>query len=349
MKKYLYILSIIAIGFLTSCNEDIPIDEIKQSFEVTFQLNPETVVEPFEYTRYYLERLDYASLRLRLYVYDEEGQLVASEEGLVSSYLDKTMLSVNLKEGNYKAIVISNVRLNNGAYEYWTITGEQKLNTLTMTKDNNTRWDFAYNLVGFACKQIIVNKNNTANLMELKPASSLFVVHYEHIHAYNNITQLRFTGGKREKSIMNFDTDVNPLYSFDITENYNTYYVLDYVDIDDFEYENDENDYVNSYLCILPMNEFNMLFFCTQNGESRYFNNHLSLSNMESGKEYYAYLDLSDDEGQFYAECGRLIDIMSANTNTSSCQSLKTCKSLIKSDLSVNQPRSSLMIKDLIK
>jgi len=348
MKKFIYILSILSIGIFSSCNEDIPIEDIKPSFDVTFQLNPETVVEPFEYTRYYLERLDYASLRLRLFVYDEEGQLVASDEGLVDSYLNKTNITLNLKEGTYFAIVISNARDNDDGYEYWSFSGEQKLSTLTLTKNLKYLDRGSRNLLGVASKKINVSKKGEMHMMDLKPISAHFRIYYFNIHALDNINydQFSFVTGKREKSVQ-FDNIGNPLFSFETTQSMSYYFTMDYILPNDFD---EEDEYITTTLCMLPMKELNMMFWITQNGKNFTLSDVLSMSDIEAGEEYYAAIDLQpNSEGEYDVEYGRLKDVLEDNNSSPGVENTGIMHDVILRDGINFNNKTAIRIQNVIK
>lgn len=348
MKKYIFIITILAIGVFSSCNDDIPIDELKPIYNVTFQLIPETIVEPFEYTRYNIERADYSKLHLRLLIYNEQdGQLVASSDTLIKSYLVKPNLSLGLQEGNYVAIALSNEKLNDG-YEYWTLSGEQQLSSLTLTKDNETKWDSWNNLLGFTSTRLRISKNGIVNSMELKPISAIFWIIYDNVHAWGNgLTQLRFDGDRQEESVR-FDNNINPLYSFNISDNISSYFVHDYVNVDEVE-----DDLEIHAFCIQPATEFKMSFFCTLDGDDYNLGNGIRISNLEAGREYYAYIGLSAEDKHlyYYDDCGFLKDFLSEDdANAPYIEQSSLSQNLFNNRcLKFDNSKNTIKVKNLIK
>ena len=300
MKKIIYILSILSVAFLSSCdNKAIPesiIDPPPTEYEVTFQLNPETVVQPFEFTRSYLEKInDNASLVLRLLIYNDEKILIESKEEKVGTYLSKTNITLDLEEGNYLVVAISYVQWSDG-YQYWTITGEQALSSLTLTKDNTYLPD-EFNLIGIDSKQISVNKKGEIHSMNLKPSGAIVWIAYDNINAWDGLSHILLLGDKKDKS-MQFDNTATPIYNYEIKDDLQSLHWIEIAEVTGDEY--------NHLICVLPMNEFYMQFAFIID-EKDYYTNEFRLSNIEAGKEYFASIKLNDD---FYYDrtCGLLKD-----------------------------------------
>jgi len=309
MKKFIYIFSILSVAFLSSCdNKAIPesiIDPPAQKYNVAFQLNPETVVEPFEHTRSYLEKLNSgASLCLKMLVYNEERELIASKEEKVNTYLSKSNMSLELEAGNYLVIAISYVKWNDG-YQYWTISGEQTLSMLTLIKDNTYLPD-EFNLIGIDSKQIEVNKNGEIHKMDLKPSCAVLWIAYDNINAWDGLSHILLLGDKKDNS-MQFDNSAKPIYNYDLED--------DLLLLHRIEIEKITGDEYNHLICVLPMNEFNLLFGFIVDEEG-YNTDKFRLSNVEAGKEYYASIKL-DDNFYYTRTCGLLKDAWWWNTNNS--------------------------------
>lgn len=347
MKKFLYILSILSIGLLSSCNEDIPIYEEKQSFDVTFQLNPETVVEPFYNTRSYIERLySNQKLRLRLLVYNDEGVLQSSSNEIqLSSYLEKDNITINLKEGRYLAIAISDVITpNSNVPEYWKLSGEQNISTLTITDAGYIGGDGK--LLGVASTQLIADKNGIVHSMELKPVGSIIYIYYANIHHFNNVEAYSYSCDKMAEYIK-FDNKGNFVSSFETA-----IFDLSRFDPGDSRYDNVEQE--DGYAFVMPMQEFPTAFFAKVNGDWHQVSDAMTLTEVTAGKEYYAYIDMaSSPEENFNAQCklwGRGEKGPWENSsNTPRIESPSNlAKLFMKNEANLNN-KTSIRIQDLIK
>ena len=301
MKKCIYILSILSIGLLSSCNDDIPIDEIKQSFEVTFQLNPETVIESFYNTRSDIERLNSnQKLRLRLLIYNDEGVLVSSTDGIQkTSYLEKENVTIKLNEGHYLAIAISDIinPNNTSAPENWKLSGEQKISTLTIS-------DAGYlggqsKIVGIASTQFVADKNGVVHSLALKPIGAIIYIYYANIHYFNNVEAYSYSCDKIANYIV-FDDKGNFTPSFAATG------IIDLSRFDPNDTYFDDVNNVYDYAFVLPMQEFPTAFFAAVDGEWYYMSDAMTLTDVAEGKEYFAYIDMAASADDNYnAQCKR--------------------------------------------
>lgn len=345
MKKFIYILSILSIGIFSSCNEDIPIDEVLPSFDVTFRLNPETVVESFYNTRLDIERLySTEKLRLRLLIYNEQGTLVSSSEKYVGSYLEKEDVTVNLVQGSYFAIAISDVVEPNDqdAPELWTLSGEQSINSLTVTDAGYIGGESK--VLGVNGLQFNVNKNGDNFTMELKPVGAIIYIRYDNIHMFNDVQEYNYECTKIAEKIQ-FDRSGNVTPSFST----GLYYLSKITPSNLDKYNN-----VGVYAFVLPMQDLPTAFFAKVNGESLQITDALVLSNILSGKEYYAYIDLASDEDSFNAQCKHWDKNergpWEQNSNSPRIKSPNMEKQFTRANHNFNLPqRSSIKVKDLIK
>lgn len=179
MKKYMIMCLAVVAMLLASCkNEDISI-----SREVNFEINPYTVVKDFAKHELYAGDLstvywyDYGDkLRVQLFVYDDRGYLVESVVNYLDNYTSNLHASLDLSDGSYKVLVITDeVGLNGNQVndEYWFITGTERLTNLRIT--SNTEWNEfgVYKKLGITQKAISVNANNKAFSIDVTPAGAI--------------------------------------------------------------------------------------------------------------------------------------------------------------------------------
>lgn len=182
MKKYLIMsMAVLAMLFASCKNEDISI-----SREVSFEVNSYTIIRDFTFDP--MEWINVlpsdGNLRVRLLVYDSKGDLVQSKEQKLSGYDEKMNVSLQLSDGAYTAIVITDVVRNNvNIPEYWTLDGE---NTLSSMKLFNTGYISRLNMLGIAKQQFVVESGSSNSYsIDVKPAGTLMVSIVKDIHFYD--------------------------------------------------------------------------------------------------------------------------------------------------------------------
>ncbi len=349
MKKFIFILSILSVAFFSSCdNKAIPesiIDPPAPEYSVTFQLNPETVVEPFYNTRSYVERLySNQKLRLRLLIYTDEGVLTSSNEIQLSSYLEKDNITINLKEGRYLAIAISDVinPSNSNAPEYWKLSGEQNISTLTITDAGFMGSDSQ--ILGVSSTQFIADKNGVVHSMELKPVGAIIYIYYANIHHFNNVETYSYSCDKNAESI-----------KFDSRGGFTPSFATDNIyDLSRFNPNDYDKSYLENYAFVLPMQVFATAFFAKVDDEWYYMSDPMTLTDVTAGKEYYAYIDMaSSPEENFNAQCklwGRgEKGPWDNSSNTPRIEALSNmAKFFIRNEANLDN-KTSIRIQDLIK
>jgi hypothetical protein len=152
--------------------------------------------------------------------------------------------------------------------------------------------------------------------------------------------------GKREKSVQ-FDNIGNPLFSFETTQSMSYYFTMDYILPNDFD---EEDEYITTTLCMLPMKELNMMFWITQNGKNFTLSDVLSMSDIEAGEEYYAAIDLQpNSEGEYDVEYGRLKDVLEDNNNSPGVENTGIMHDVILRDGINFNNKTAIRIQNVIK
>lgn len=194
MKKILNILTILLTLCLlssSSCsNDDIPIEYVVGKHDVTFKVNPTTIISTFPViasvealnSNDILYDADGYTLRIRLFIYDNNGALLVSAEKKVSNYRQVAEFTFKeLPEGNYTAISICDVIRNNDNYEFWTLADENKMSTLKLIENGHASGNEG-RLVGVHNSSFTI-KDNMVIECDLKPIGALIWTMFLDIHA----------------------------------------------------------------------------------------------------------------------------------------------------------------------
>lgn len=95
MRKFAYFIALMASVIFASCsNDDIPVEK-----QTVVRVNPSTIMTPFSYqiNPGDLDGVDATqNVRIRLFVYDENGNLYTSDQQEVKNYLTSATFDLNL-------------------------------------------------------------------------------------------------------------------------------------------------------------------------------------------------------------------------------------------------------------
>ena len=190
MKKYMIIcMAVVALLFASCKNEDISI-----SREVSFEVTPyEVVKEWIPYTLNESSITELSSnnqLRINLLVYDQNGELVASDVRKLKDYHENMVTTLELADGEYTVVAISDV-MKNGMDLCWTIRGMEKLSTLMIEQISN---DIANEeeIVGVGNAKITVDANHSSHHVEMSPAGALVIVKDDEMKFWEGVVPLSY-------------------------------------------------------------------------------------------------------------------------------------------------------------
>ena len=164
MKKYIYSLAAFLVTFFSACtNDDIEIEQIgvAPTGDLTFSVSTQSVYDYFGVADDFKTRFLSGSYNIGLYtfVYDEAGNLAASDSVYTQTFGKISQEFKNLKEGNYTSITLE--MLVDADHDYqsdnWVIVGKDKLSTLEIVNKNNAA--YWYSAVGVATHKFQVEKN----------------------------------------------------------------------------------------------------------------------------------------------------------------------------------------------
>ena len=225
MKKYIFMmLVVLAAGFTSCSNDDIPLEEkvTEKVFEAMFKINPETVIQPFrELELGDLQTFDKDyQLRIRLLIYDKNGNLVIKDEQYFENYKVLMTSRKSLPAGEYTAVAISDLKSKDGDDDFWIVRNEVMLNEMVV---EDAGFIHGKNkMLGIKELRFTVSPDNVNEfIMNVEPAGGILVVHYQGLH-YNGMKQLQIGTNKDvEKCIFKSDGSYS-YFEGGVVENYYT-------------------------------------------------------------------------------------------------------------------------------
>lgn len=289
MKKIFFILTSVITLALSSCsNDDIPV-----SLSTTFKINPANVIQPFSYeiNPGDLEGVDSDNtLRVRLLVYNSEGVLVQTETQYLSSYASVMSTAINLEDGNYTAVVITDVVEKDGeniSWACWELSDENSLTTAKIT-------DLGYiggkaKILGIGSKKFSISGASEEILINPTPAGAVLCTMWRNIHTFSDVDMIVLqTNRSSDYLVMNSDG------GYDVAiENDNNNYKWRTNYIEPSDYPNSTNIY--GYCFTLPTNNISFRYRIDTSDSESVYSDAMSF-NIKAGSEYYFEIDLCDPD-----------------------------------------------------
>ncbi len=297
MKKYLAIFAVLFTVILSSCsNDDIPV-----SHTTAFKVDPSTVISSYEEW----DVGDLTSLgsnyqlRVRLLVFNNKGVLVESGELFSPDYTHIQTFNFNLAEGDYTTVALTDVvgKTSSAVDEFYTLSGQERLNTTTLTYNNYVGGALA--ILGLTTDNQVITSNSRDINIKVKPAGALIVCHIDDWNScldYNdngvaiNVETFKLLGNQAS-SDLTLNSYGEPTYSIKSSSDY------DYI-----WYSHKRNSqYVGGYgYCFkFPMKNVK-LKWVAETSSSRYSWGDPAVVDIEAGKEYFFELDVANDEAGWY-------------------------------------------------
>lgn len=287
MKKYISMLAV-CLAILSSCtNEDITFGSM-----VTVKVNPSGVIAPFEYEMNPgdLETIaESHKLRIRIFVYDKDGLLRASDTQYLAGYSNIMTSSLDLPKGNYTAIAITDVVEMSGedvTFEYWNVSGENIMSQLKVTDAGYI--GYKSKILGVGKQTISVGNKNGEFMVKCSAAGAICLVYYCNIHTFSDVEQY---GVLMTKSSDYISFSESGDYDVSIESSGTSFgWWLGKLSPKDHSHTN-----IYSYLFVLPMNKVTLQFVADTDDE-RFYLDEKATMNLEAGKEYLMMLNLNDEE-----------------------------------------------------
>lgn len=194
MKKYILMMLVVLAAGVTSCsNDDIPLKEdvTMKTFETTFVVDPSGVVESYRFESYPGELTvvpSEAQLRIRILIYNSNGDLVDVLSNKQSNYQSVWSAKKYLEAGSYTALAISDVVNTNdpNVNEYWILEDYEKINEAKLIKE----FDFLgyqKEILGMNSISFSVIDSSSEVSVSLKPAGAACYLAITSLEEYNNV------------------------------------------------------------------------------------------------------------------------------------------------------------------
>lgn len=184
MKKYIAVL-IGLMAYFTSCTDQ---DDVDIKYQVDFTVSPGKIMENFKDVKDNAGDLDLGDeyqLRLSVFVYDTEDNLVLKKEKLVEDYNTDFNFSEILPSGHYTVVGLSSVVKGNSLddleIEFCTYSDYNHLNDFTIEQYNFSR----VAILGLTETALTVEDGSGLAILKLKPATSMLEVHWMYPQLFN--------------------------------------------------------------------------------------------------------------------------------------------------------------------
>lgn len=205
MKKYMIMCMAVIAVMLSSCkNEDISI-----SREVSFEVTPHEVIN--KWIPYVLSESSIAELssnnqlRINLLVYDQNGDLIASDSRMLKDYNENMVTTLELTNGEYTVVAISDV-VENGRDLCWTLNGTEKLSTL-MIENISTIITNEEAIVGIGNAKIMVDADHSSHHVEMSPSGALVIVKDDKMTFWEGVVSLSYLYSTKKNNAYTFNAD----------------------------------------------------------------------------------------------------------------------------------------------
>lgn len=296
MKKYISLMIIAIVAILSSCSND----DITITTSYTFNVNASGVVKPFfEAQSGELEKYEDANekVRIRLLIYNANGELVAQESNYYSNYNTQLKASKLLAAGNYTVIGISDVVYMSGnsvETEFWKLSGESKLSELKIIDGGMIGLEAK--ILGLAKYSLTIGDNQSSSLnVDLQPAGALlysFVWKPEGwVVGEASVNKWELYANKIQEGL-SFDASGN----YSVLEKYDPEhtYILAKLDAkNNYSYGDLYLNYTFTY--VLPMNNLSVKFRARTTENTTGTVGTGTTLNLKAGDEYACHLDMYDE------------------------------------------------------
>lgn len=347
-------LVVLAAGFTSCSNDDIPMEEkiIKKVFDTTFIVDPSGVVEPyrFEWTAGELSIVpDGAQLRLRILIYDSNGEIVGNIlTQKQSNYQSTWSVKTELEAGTYTAFVISDVINTNNpnVEEYWKLENYGRLNDAKLTKTPRYL-GYQKEILGICIQQFSVESLNSSISFDLKPAGAACYYYLENWESYP--IDLWFCSNMKIQSIF-WDASYNLKIEKELSDN--SEYELGGVELP-------IESVHSSFVYLLPSKNQHFRFWGETDDTQGFVGNDMSIAEIKAGEQYFFYCYFSSLFNnyaftEYYNVTGKTFDEwyeewLMESSKVYQNSRLKNISNEIATPMLMNRMHNAVYIKDFIK
>lgn len=186
MKHLLYsaLMALVMLAFTACSNEEI---EISSMGKVEVTVPTTHLYDNFSISSYqnFLGNNDSYHIEVRLFIYDQEGNLVKEESQTSQTFTDLKFPINNLKEGNYKVVALQTMVDANDQLEaddlseFWTLVNKTKLPDFRVdTKSHQIYW---WGVLGMGTGSLAVKVGESKLNLNIQPVGSLLDFNYENM------------------------------------------------------------------------------------------------------------------------------------------------------------------------
>ncbi len=186
MKHLLYsaLMALVMLAFTACSNDEI---EISPTGKVEVTVPTTHLYDNFSISSYqnFLGNNDSYHIEVRLFIYDQEGDLVKEESQTSQTFTDLKFPINNLKEGNYKVVALQTMVDANDQLkaddlsEFWTLVNKTKLSDFRVdTKSHQIYW---YGALGMGWGSLAVKNTESKLTLNIQPVGSLLDFNYENM------------------------------------------------------------------------------------------------------------------------------------------------------------------------
>lgn len=287
MKKILFSLLAI-VGLLSSCTND----DINIGHEVAFTINPSTVVDNLvEYEPGELTVLPKGfSVRVRLFIYDKEGLLVAHATKDFSDYSHLMSSTQNLPNGKYTVVATTNI--TDGSNDFaWIFSNTDNINSFKISDDGYIRQQWG--ILGISSSSLNVTDNTREFKLDVMMAGALAFVQYKNYNYYSNVNAYKLLSNKRDDYV-SFNSNGEVQYSYISESTYS--YRLSRVKPD--------SNYGGAYryIFMFPKKDAKFQFACeigTDDNYKTYTIGTECIDDILQAREYYFSIDIATGEAEW--------------------------------------------------
>lgn len=298
MKKILSLFAAVVAVMLSSCsNDDIPVGR-----PININVDPSTVVSSFiEYTPGEITTLSSNNkLRIRLLVYDENGNRVKSDSAFSEDYTHIKKFSLNLPEGKYITVAITDVVANNGI-EFYTLLNTEKLTTTSLSYNSYIGGTAA--ILGLTTEYIYITPNKQDYNIRVKPAGALVFCGVDNWNDCLNYADPNSTTDRldikkyiiysdKSQSGLTLNSSGEPIYSIKTADLNKECYLWFSAT------RNTSREYYYNYSFKFPMKNVT-IGWAGETSTDRWNLSDQFKVEIEAGKNYYFILDMSDLETEW--------------------------------------------------
>ena len=277
-------MAIAIVAILSACsNEDITISK-----QITFKVNPATVVENlYERNAGDLTALgNDAKLIVSLFIYDENGILVSNTSNEYSAYSHMMTTDIYLPSGkNYTAVATSNVK---SSIDYWTLSDIDQLSTFKIT--DNDYIGGKNKILGLTIKSFSVGENSETVNIDIKNAGAVGLVQFYQWNKYSDVSRYALLG-KQACDYVSFDNYGNTDYSLRSESTYNFYKIY-------WDYDSKYSG-ASGYFFTFPIKNASFSFSALTT-DKQWITMAAFVDDVNIGETYYFLYDFETDEAYWY-------------------------------------------------